>query len=196
VITLAGPHSISEEIKRSRFIARAAPLRSAEEASALVAELSDPDATHNCWAWRVGEAYRSSDDGEPGGTAGRPILSAIDKQGIDGALVVVTRFYGGIKLGAGGLVRAYGGAAARCLREAAKVEVHPTVRVTTRVPFDATGVLYGLLDGLETTDREERWSEQGLVIVATVRVADLDRFRSALADATRGQGRIEVGQAP
>src|SRR3546814_18000784 len=79
---------------------------------------SVPDATHNCWAWRIGDDYRSNDDGEPAGTAGRPILAAIDGQGMDRVVVVVTRWFGGIKLGAGGLVRAYGGTAAECLRRA------------------------------------------------------------------------------
>ena len=80
--------------------------------------IADPTATHNCWAYRIGSEYRFSDDGEPAGTAGRPILAAIDGQGCDQVVVVVTRWYGGIKLGAGGLVRAYGGCAAECLRAA------------------------------------------------------------------------------
>jgi len=78
----------------------------AQAAQAALAGLIDADATHNCWAWRYGTHSRSSDDGEPAGTAGRPILAAIDGQGLDRLLVVVTRWYGGIKLGAGGLVRA------------------------------------------------------------------------------------------
>jgi hypothetical protein len=91
---------------------------------------SPTDATHNCWAWRIGGDYRSSDDGEPAGTAGRPILAAIDGQGFDRVMVVVTRWFGGIKLGAGGLVRAYGGAAAECLRTAPRV---PLVGMRTLV---------------------------------------------------------------
>ena len=75
-----------------------------------------PDATHHCWAYRIGPAYRFGDDGEPGGTAGAPILRAIEGQGVDRVMVVVVRFYGGVKLGTGGLARAYGGTAAECLR--------------------------------------------------------------------------------
>ena len=103
--TLSSPASHLLEAKHSRFLAQAMPVTSAEEAQAGLAALGDPDATHNCWAWRVGGQYRSSDDGEPAGTAGRPILAAIDGQGCDQVLVVVTRWYGGIKLGAGGRVR-------------------------------------------------------------------------------------------
>ncbi len=79
-------------------------------------QISNTTATHNCWAYRIGQDYRFNDDGEPGGTAGRPILQAIEGQGVDRVVVVVTRWYGGIKLGAGGLARAYGGTAAECLR--------------------------------------------------------------------------------
>ena len=98
-----------EDIRKSRFLALAAPVPSIEHALAFVREVSTPEATHNCWAYRIGHDYRFNDDGEPGGTAGRPILQAIDGQRMDGVAVVVTRWYGGIKLGAGGLVRAYGG---------------------------------------------------------------------------------------
>ena len=104
--TLAGPADFLLEVKHSRFLAQAGPVDSAEAAHAFMATVADPTATHNCWAWRVGDQYRSSDDGEPAGTAGRPILAAIDGQGYDRVAVVVTRWFGGIKLGAGGLVRA------------------------------------------------------------------------------------------
>src|SRR5690606_35762264 len=114
--TLAAPASHELEIKHSRFIAHAAPIGNATDALTFVDAVSVADATHNCWAYRHGNEYRSSDDGEPSGTAGRPILAAIDGQGYDRVVVVVTRWYGGIKLGAGGLVRAYGGTAAECLR--------------------------------------------------------------------------------
>src|SRR3954447_7594427 len=116
--TLAQPVSHTLEVKHSRFIAHAAPIDGAAAALAFLQQVAVADATHNCWAYRHGQDYRSSDDGEPAGTAGRPILAAIDGQGFDRVMVVVTRWFGGIKLGAGGLVRAYGGAAAECLRTA------------------------------------------------------------------------------
>ncbi|KFA18047.1 hypothetical protein KWU_0120105, partial [Xanthomonas vasicola pv. musacearum NCPPB 4394] len=110
--TLAADAHHSLDIKHSRFLAHAAALDTPAHALEIVQRVSVPDATHNCWAYRFGQDYRSSDDGEPSGTAGRPILAAIDGQGFDRIVVVVTRWYGGIKLGAGGLVRAYGGTAA------------------------------------------------------------------------------------
>ena len=116
--TLSAVVTSSLEIKHSRFITHAAAVETPEQALAFIARVSNRDATHNCWAYRIGAEYRSSDDGEPSGTAGRPILAAIEGQGYDQVVAVVTRWYGGIKLGAGGLVRAYGGAAAECLRVA------------------------------------------------------------------------------
>ena len=94
--TLAAPASHAIDVRHSRFLANAAPIASAGDAAAFVAQVSIADATHNCWAWRFGGDYRSSDDGEPAGTAGGPILAAIVGQGFDRVAVVVTRWFGGI----------------------------------------------------------------------------------------------------
>eukprot|EP00250_Pteridium_aquilinum_P035335 c9165_g1_i1 orf=301-966(-) len=117
------------EIKKSKFVAWAAPVTSERAALDFLSEVSDPRATHNCWAYKVQSAYRFNDDGEPGGTAGKPIYSSIVASGLDGVMVVVTRFYGGIKLGTGGLVRAYGGVALDCLKEAKTVVLKPKMHV-------------------------------------------------------------------
>ena len=132
-LVVSASHTI--EVKHSRFLAQAAPVVSAEAALAFVAAVSQADATHNCWAYRIGATYRSSDDGEPAGTAGRPILAAIDGQGMDQVVAVVTRWYGGIKLGAGGLVRAYGGAAAECLRRGERRPLLAMSRVRAGLRF-------------------------------------------------------------
>jgi hypothetical protein len=87
--TLAGPTSHVLEVKHSRFLVHAAPVTTPEAALAFVAEVGDPAATHNCWAYRIGSEYRFNDDGEPAGTAGRPILAAIDGQGLDQVVAVV-----------------------------------------------------------------------------------------------------------
>ena len=109
--TLAAESAHEQVIKRSRFLAVASRADSPEAALVWLGRNAASDASHNCWAYRVGNEYRFSDDGEPGGTAGRPILAAIEGAGLDHVIVVVTRWYGGVKLGAGGLVRAYGGTA-------------------------------------------------------------------------------------
>ena len=101
--TLTGLCEYREEIRKSRFITFAAPITSAQQALEFIEQHSDLNASHNCWAWKLGGQYRSSDDGEPGGTAGRPILSAIEAQDCDQVAVLVIRWYGGIQLGTGGL---------------------------------------------------------------------------------------------
>ena len=107
---------VTHEVKGSRFIATAVCAPNVAAAKEFVARIKDEfsDATHNCWAWVVGfpgstACNRSSDDGEPGGTAGLPILHALLNSGVGDIAVVVTRYFGGVKLGRGGLVRAYGG---------------------------------------------------------------------------------------
>lgn len=140
-------HKVSSEleVKRSKFIAVAAPICDEEGAHAVLSEVRDPRATHNCWAYKLGEQYRFNDDGEPGGTAGRPIHSAIVSSGLDRVMVVVIRYFGGIKLGTGGLVRAYGGATSDCLRDAPTCVVKSKVAVVLGVPFDLLGSIYPLL---------------------------------------------------
>ncbi|MEN5083401.1 YigZ family protein [Bosea sp. TWI1241] len=134
-VTLAAASTSRQEIKKSRFLASAGPVADEEEARRFIAAQSDPDANHNCWAWRIGQGYRFNDDGEPSGTAGKPILAAIDGQGLDGIAVVVTRWFGGVLLGSGGLMRAYGGTAAQALRAAETVTLVETVPLAIACPF-------------------------------------------------------------
>lgn len=186
MFTLASPAGHESIVKKSRFIVRAASVTSADDAMAFVDRVREGDATHNCWAYKIGPQYRFSDDGEPGGTAGRPILAAIESQQLDHVAVVVTRYFGGIKLGAGGLARAYGGAAAECLRLAERVEVRPTVRKLMRAPFDCLGAVHTVLDRLGVVKRDERFEPAGVVLTLEVDVARLPDLVDALRDATRG----------
>lgn len=191
MITLAAPATHEEEIKRSRFVAQATSVDSPEEALAFLEQIADPDATHNCWAYRIGPVYRFSDDGEPGGTAGRPMLGAIERQGVDHVMVVITRYYGGIKLGAGGLARAYGGTTATCLRLAERKEVLPTVRLAVSASFSATGTLYDQLERAGAKDREESYSSAGLRIEFTLGEHEVEAFEHELREASRGELSVE-----
>ncbi|XP_054808442.1 uncharacterized protein LOC129310581 [Prosopis cineraria] len=134
--------TFEKEIKKSKFIAIAGPISDEQCAMSFLSQVRDPRATHNCWAYKVGDLYRSNDDGEPSGTAGKPIHSAIESSGIDRVMVVVIRYFGGIKLGTGGLVRAYGGVASECLRNAVTCLVKTKVPMGVEVPFDLLGVVY------------------------------------------------------
>lgn len=188
--TLAAPATHAIEIKHSRFIAHAAPVESPEAALAFIDSVADMQATHNCWAYRIGGEYRSSDDGEPSGTAGRPILAAIEGQGYDQVVVVVTRWYGGIKLGAGGLVRAYGGAASECLRQG---ERRPLVRLELLViscTFDDLGSVHAALTGHAADKLEERFDESGATLHLRLPADRADALKTHLRDATRNRVRI------
>jgi len=187
--TLAQPCRHQEEIKKSRFLALAAPVASPEQALAFVRDVSEPTATHNCWAYRIGQDYRFNDDGEPGGTAGRPILQAIEGQAMDQVAVVVTRWYGGIKLGAGGLVRAYGGTAAECLRRAERVPIVAMARLGVHCDFAELTLLKVRLKELQAEVEQEVFDADGvqlqlrlpdsLVAEAQLRISDISRGRRA-----------------
>lgn len=188
--TLAARVLHAIEVKHSRFLAQAAPVESPAAALDFLADVSDPDATHNCWAYRIGQDYRSSDDGEPAGTAGRPILAAIDGQGFDRVMVVVTRWYGGIKLGAGGLVRAYGGAAAECLRTAPR---HPLVamrEVMVHAPFDDLGIVHAALGTHAADKRDETFDAEGARLRLRLPADRVDGLKRQLRDATRNRVRV------
>ena len=188
--TLAAPVRHELEIKHSRFLALAAPIDGAEAALDFVQRVSTADATHNCWAYRHGQEYRSSDDGEPSGTAGRPILAAIDGQGFDQVVVVVTRWFGGIKLGAGGLVRAYGGTAAECLRTAPR---RPLIATTSRLihcAFEDIGALHAALAATDARKHEETYLADGLQLSISLPVEQVPALTVRLRDATRDRIRI------
>jgi uncharacterized YigZ family protein len=188
--TLAAPASHALEVKHSRFLARAAPVDGAEDALRFLADVADPDATHNCWAYRIGQDYRSSDDGEPAGTAGRPILAAIDGQGFDRVMVVVTRWFGGVKLGAGGLVRAYGGAAAECLRTASRRPLVMLREVELRAPFDDLGAVHAALAMHGAAKLDERFDADGVVLRLSLPADRVQALALQLRDATRNRARI------
>ncbi|MGN6578751.1 MAG: IMPACT family protein [Bordetella sp.] len=190
--TLAALCSHEEDIKKSRFLAYAGPASSVAEAMALFARHGDPAATHNCWAYRIGNEYRFNDDGEPGGTAGQPILRAIDGQGLDRVAVLVVRWYGGIKLGAGGLVRAYGGCAANCLRLGERVALIDTAVAHCRCDFAELAMLRARLAGMGVAVREEHFDEHGAVLALEVPRTQLAELEQAVANITRGRGQWKV----
>ncbi|MEW6038789.1 MAG: YigZ family protein [Pseudomonadota bacterium] len=188
-ITLKTMAAHQTEVKGSLFLAYGARVDTPEQGLAFLRAVAvkHPDASHLCWAYRIGEQYRFSDAGEPGGTAGQPILRAIEGQGLDHVVVGVIRYFGGTKLGAGGLVRAYGGTAAEALRTAERQEELPRTEITVEVPFEHMGALYRLLDSLGVDERMETYTEQGLKVTISLLESAIARFRADLRDATRGQ---------
>ena len=188
--TLAAPARFEQRVRHSRFLAVAAPVDGVAAAIAWIAAQSDAAASHNSWAYRVGDACRCSDDGEPAGTAGRPILQAIDGQGMDHIAVLVSRWFGGIKLGAGGLVRAYGGTAAECLRTAPRRQLTMQVALTLHCTPAELARLHARLPAFEAALTRERHTADSAQCELTLPAAQLAAFTAWFADLTRGRGRI------
>lgn len=188
--TLAARAAYSLDVKHSRFLVHAAPVETPPQALAFLDEIGDPAATHNCWAYRIGGEYRFSDDGEPAGTAGRPILAAIDGQGFDRVMVVVTRWFGGIKLGAGGLVRAYGGSAAECLRLAPRQPLVLLAETMLHFGFEDTGAVHATLAHYAVEKCSEHYEADGVHLQLRLPADRLAPLKAQLRDATRDRVRF------
>jgi len=185
--TLAQPVSHTLEVKHSRFIAHAAPIDGGAAAMAFLQQVAVADATHNCWAYRHGQDYRSSDDGEPAGTAGRPILAAIDGQGFDRVMVVVTRWFGGIQLGTGGLARAYGGSAAKCLQTGERLRLVARVRCHCHCRFAELALIKARLPEFDALIEAEAFDADGACLLLALPVEQLPALQRSLADLSRGR---------
>lgn len=194
--TLAGPASAVLEAKKSRFLAYALPVESPADAMAWLAQAGDPQATHNCWAYRIGGEYRFDDDGEPGGSAGRPILAAIDGQGVDRVCVLVVRWYGGTNLGVGGLVRAYGGVAAECLRTATRRPLIDWCDATLACDFALSGAVHALLPAFDAGKTGESFDEHGLHLRLRLPASRYEALADRLRDLSRGAARLHRLEGP
>jgi len=186
-----------EVVKESVFIAYASRADSQNSAFEFLRAVMarHQDASHLCWAYRIGDQYRFSDGGEPGGTAGQPILRAIEGQDLDHVVVGVIRYFGGTKLGAGGLMRAYGGTAAEALRTAERLLESPRVAVLVSTGFEHINALYRALDACAAEDRAEDYHDQGVRMKANLPANELERFQQMLRDGTRGQYEMIVPSA-
>ncbi|WP_405896689.1 YigZ family protein [Streptomyces sp. NBC_00727] len=194
-VARAGVHE--SEINRSRFLCALAPAATEEEAQEFVARVrrEHPTATHNCYAYVIGadaSVQKASDDGEPGGTAGVPMLQMLTRREVCYAVAVVTRYYGGVKLGAGGLIRAYGGVVGEAL-DAIGTRTRRRFRLATvTVGHQRAGRLENELRATGRTVREVRYAAEVTIEIA-LPDADVEEFRRWLADATAGEARVELG---
>ena len=191
-------HRAELVIDRSRFICTVERVQSVEDAQAFIkvmnAEFSD--ATHNCWAYVVGapgstDRIGMSDDGEPHGTAGRPMLTVLQHCGVGEIAAVVTRYYGGTKLGTGGLVKAYGGAVQEALATLPVVERVDRVTATFEVGYAQIGAVQQLLPSLEAEVLAQDFGAQAIFTVTLPR-HEAPALESALADLTRGRGEFRL----
>ena len=188
LMTLAAPVHSDLTIRKSRFIGCAQPIADRNAAQAVVASLraAYPGADHVCWAMLAGGQSAAVDDGEPAGTAGRPMLEVLRHQGLDGVLATVVRYFGGIKLGSGGLLRAYTDVVAQALLVAAKVPLQRLQEVSCEVAYDHEGVVRreAALAGVELLD-----AQHGRLVRIRLRLPQSLQavFRSRLDDLAQGR---------
>lgn len=193
----AGEHRVEQTIQRSRFVATVAPAATTDEAAAFVRRVSGEfaDATHNCWAYVVGrpgstDRVGMSDDGEPHGTAGRPMLNVLLHARVGDVAAVVTRYYGGTKLGTGGLVRAYGGTVQLALATLPLAERIDYAEITAVVAYPHVAALKAMLPVFEAVVSSQGYGAD-VTFALRLPAGQVAGFTAALADATRGQGRVE-----
>ncbi|WP_040288627.1 YigZ family protein [Alicyclobacillus hesperidum] len=198
-MTLAARYTAEIIEKKSRFIADAFPIRSVADAETAIATVREahPTARHHVYAYRIGVGVpyeRFSDDGEPSGTAGRPVLEVMRRQGIDNVLVVVTRYFGGILLGANGLVRAYTEAAAAALTDAPKLHCQPMVKIVVTCDYSHYGKLEYQLAQAEIAMREPTFAD-AVTFQVIVPEGDAEQVAQQFADWTSGQARCDMHPA-
>ncbi|MCT2593985.1 YigZ family protein [Streptomyces sp. N2-109] len=196
-LTVPGEGVHETEVNRSRFRCALAPAATEAEARAFIARVREehPTAGHHCWAYVIGAdggIQRAGDDGEPGGTAGAPMLQMLTRRETRCVVAVVTRWFGGTKLGAGGLIRAYGGAVGEALDALGTVTRQRIRLATVTVDHQRAGRLENELRSGGTRVREVRYGTE-VCIEVEIREADLDAFRQRLADATSGDARLDLG---
>ncbi|MBR3928448.1 MAG: YigZ family protein [Clostridia bacterium] len=178
-------------VNKSRFIGYGCPVETEEEALKFLNEIrtKHKDATHNCYAYIIGSnmgIMRYSDDGEPGGTAGLPIIEVLKARGVTNCCVVVTRYFGGILLGAGGLVRAYSQGAAAAVNACGVGVIHPTARYIMEIPYPSLGKVEYFLKSQPVIVEDKAFSD-AIVMTLIVKNEDEDKFVKDIVSATDGK---------
>lgn len=186
------------EIKKSIFITHILPVNSEEEAQQALADLRKKykDATHNCYAWRIGTERileKSGDDGEPQGTAGHPMLHVLQMRKLTNVLAVVTRYFGGIKLGAGGLIRAYGHAAVLGIEAATRIEMTPFTELHVTIGYDLLATVEHWIRQQEIRTEEADYAE-AVTLHLLLPPAEVESRLMELRDLTSANFQSEVGE--
>lgn len=194
--TTAENGTASYEIQKSRFIAYTSHVETEAEARDFVAAIKKKhfDARHNCSAWVLGadsSQQKSNDDGEPGGTAGNPILEAIKQHGLTNVVVVVTRYFGGIKLGAGGLIRAYSHTASLGLEATPCLEVKPFCLMEAEMDYSLLGTVENWIRNEELRTGETAYLDK-VTVRLLVEPADCEAIGTELTNLTAAQCKITI----
>ena len=193
--TIASQVTFEEDIKKSRFQAIAVPVANEQDVKDFLEISKDISTTHQCWAWKIGNNVRFNDDGEPSGTAGRPILATIEGNELSKILVLVNRWYGGVKLGTGGLVRAYGGCAGQCLLLAEKIELIEKKKVSFSCQFNEWAIFQYELNQ-QQIEFQQDYTATGVDVIALLQIHQIEPLSLKIQDVTRGREQLKVLEEP
>ena len=193
--TIASEVTFEEEIKKSRFQALAVPVANEQDVKDFLEMSKDVSTTHQCWAWKIGHNVRFNDDGEPSGTAGRPILATIEGNELSNILVLVNRWYGGVKLGTGGLVRAYGGCAGQCLLLAEKIELIEKKKVSFSCQFNEWAIFQYELNQ-QQIEFQQDYTATGVDVIALLQIHQIEPLSLKIQDVTRGREQLKMLEEP
>lgn len=198
VIRAARSGEHTSEVRKSRFVCALDRVADAAAAQAFIRSVRKRhwDASHHPYAYVLGErgqAQKSSDDGEPGGTAGVPMLEVLRRRGLTDTVAVVTRYFGGVQLGAGGLIRAYGSAVSKALDVIGTVQRIPVRLVTVTTDYRRSGRLESELWARAHRVRESRFTDTAVSLVIAVDEERVNSFRAWIADVTAGESTLSVG---
>ena len=193
--TIASQVTFEEDIKKSRFQAIAVPVANEQDVKDFLEISKDISTTHQCWAWKIGNNVRFNDDGEPSGTAGRPILATIEGNELSNILVLVNRWYGGVKLGTGGLVRAYGGCARQCLLLAEKIELIEKKKVSFSCQFNEWAIFQYELNQ-QQIEFQQDYTATGVDVIALLQIHQIEPLSLKIQDVTRGREQLKVLEEP
>lgn len=208
ILSVKEPVTTEQDIKKSRFISRIIPVQTEEEAQTKLQDIREIEAkaTHNCFAYVLGDhqdIQRASDDGEPSGTAGAPILEVLKRENLTNVLVVVTRYFGGIKLGAGGLIRAYGSSTSLAVQSATLMESVDQELLAITIDYQNNDQLTYYLEQHQITQVNHKYTAQVITTVAVDQdqVADLKAeltglFSGNVSFKDGGQQRVQVPYQP
>jgi uncharacterized YigZ family protein len=191
----SGPSQIKE--KSSKFIAYSYIAGDKDQAEKIIHDLRKRyhDATHVCYAYRLGEGtekyFRYNDDGEPSGTAGIPIFNEIKRRNLYNVLIAVVRYFGGVKLGTGGLARAYASAAREVLDSSRIIQKQIVRKLSVSIPYDFIGELMGLVNQMKMTIISQSYAQEAVKIKIAAPVANYESFITALTDKSGGKVKIE-----
>lgn len=189
--TLVTETIYEEDIKKSHFQAISAPVENEQQVKEFLEKHLDPSTTHQCWAWKIGHNVRFNDDGEPSGTAGRPILATIEGNELTNSIVLVNRWYGGVKLGTGGLVRAYGGCAGQCLLLAEKIELIEKKKVQFQCQFNEWAIFQYELHS-QSIEYTQQYTAEGVVVEAMIQIHQIEPLKLKIQDVSRGREQLKI----